>query len=66
MRESREAKGVRAKLAVMGDARKVTIALAVYAVTAPLVAAEILAAGFASAGLGAFAPVGFFTAHAMA
>lgn len=65
MRESREAKGVRAKLAVTGEARKVTIALAVYAVAAPLVAAEILAAGFASAGLGALAPMGFFTALAM-
>ncbi|HXS42488.1 MAG TPA: ATP-binding protein [Stellaceae bacterium] len=65
MRESREAKGLRAKLAVEGDARKITVVLAIYAIATPLVAAEILAAGFASAGLAAFAPAGFLTALAM-
>ena len=64
MRESREAKGLRATLA-FGSARNVTIALAVYAVAAPLVAAEILAASLTSAGLGAFGPATFLTALSM-
>ena len=65
MTESREAKGLRAKLALDGSARKVTVALAVYAVAAPLVVAEILASSLTSAGLGGFGPATFLTALAM-
>ncbi len=65
MKESQKPTGLRATISFDGDARKVTIALAIYAVAAPLIVAEILASTFAPAGPAYFGPATFLTALAM-
>ena len=65
MKKSQEPAGLRATISFNGDARKITIALAVYAIVAPLIVAEILALTVLPAGPAYFGPATFLTALAM-
>jgi two-component system, sensor histidine kinase RpfC len=57
--------GLRATISFDSDARKITIALAIYAVVAPLVVAEILASSFVPGGPPYFGPTAFLTSLGM-
>lgn len=65
MKQARWPTGLLATTSFDGKARKVTIALAIYAVLAPLTVAEILAAVFVPAGPAYFGPGMFLTTLAM-
>ncbi len=65
MKQARWPTGLLATTYFDGNARKVTIALAIYAVAAPLAAAQILASTFKPLGPAYFGPGTFLTALAM-
>ena len=65
MIKSREPTGRPAPQTFSGSVRAVTVALAIYAVLAPLVVAEILAVGLMPPGLPYFGPSNFLVALAM-
>jgi two-component system, sensor histidine kinase RpfC len=65
MKQARWPTGLLATTYFDGNARKVTIALAIYAVAAPLAVAQILASSFKPEGPAYFGPATFLTALAM-